>query len=113
MVALLPLPLAVPTTAYQLLSYVRSPDYRKMFAECELDCVFVAAPARYHAEIVAAALGGGLHVFCEKPFALDPGIGYRLADEAERKGLVNQVSYHVLVSIRRDKAKIGHALADF
>jgi scyllo-inositol 2-dehydrogenase (NADP+) len=69
-------------------------DYRKMFAECELDCVFVAAPPRYHAEIVAAALERGLHVFCEKPFALDPGIGYRLADEAERKGLVNQVGYH-------------------
>ncbi len=28
MVAQLPLPLAVPTTAYQLLSYVRSPDTR-------------------------------------------------------------------------------------
>ncbi len=69
-------------------------DYRKMLAEEQLDCVFVATPSRYHAEIVAAALDHNLHVFCEKPFALDPEIGYRLAETAERKRLVNQVGYH-------------------
>jgi scyllo-inositol 2-dehydrogenase (NADP+) len=69
-------------------------DYKKMLAEEQLDCVFVATPSRYHAEIVTAALERNLHVFCEKPFALDPGIGYRLAETAERKKLVNQVGYH-------------------
>ena len=69
-------------------------DYKKMFAEEALDCVFVATPSRYHAEVVTAALERGLHVFCEKPFALDPNSGYRLAALAESKGLVNQVGYH-------------------
>src|SRR5271166_3904641 len=69
-------------------------DYKKMLAEQSLDCVFVATPSRYHAEIVAAALDRGLHVFCEKPFALDPEEGYRLAEIAEGKHLVNQVGYH-------------------
>jgi scyllo-inositol 2-dehydrogenase (NADP+) len=69
-------------------------DYRRMLADEALDCVFVATPSRYHAEIVAAALERGLHVFCEKPFALDPESGFRLADLAERKQLVNQVGYH-------------------
>jgi scyllo-inositol 2-dehydrogenase (NADP+) len=69
-------------------------DYRKMFAEEKLDCVFVATPSRYHAEIVTAALECNLHVFCEKPFALEPETGYRLAETAERKKLVNQVGYH-------------------
>lgn len=69
-------------------------DYKKMLSEEPLDCVFVATPSRYHAEVVAAALERNLHVFCEKPFALDPSIGYRLADLAEHKGLVNQVGYH-------------------
>lgn len=69
-------------------------DYKKMLAEEQLDCVFVATPSRYHAEIVTAALERNLHVFCEKPFALDPGIGYGLAETAERKKLVNQVGYH-------------------
>jgi scyllo-inositol 2-dehydrogenase (NADP+) len=69
-------------------------DYRKMLAEEPLDCVFVATPSRYHAEIVSDALERGLHVFCEKPFALDPESGFRLADLAEQKRLVNQVGYH-------------------
>src|SRR5579863_1083162 len=69
-------------------------DYKRMLAEETLDCVFIATPSKYHAEIVAAALERNLHVFCEKPFALDPEIGYRLADLAESKKLVNQVGYH-------------------
>jgi scyllo-inositol 2-dehydrogenase (NADP+) len=69
-------------------------DYKRMLAEEQLDCVFVATPSRYHAEMVAAALDHNLHVFCEKPFALDPETGYRLAETAERKKLVNQVGYH-------------------
>ena len=55
-------------------------DYKKMLAEEHLDCVFVATPSRYHAEIVTAALERNLHVFCEKPFALDPEIGFQLAE---------------------------------
>lgn len=69
-------------------------DYKKMLAEVPLDCLFVATPSKYHAEIVAAALERGLHVFCEKPFGLDPQAGYRLAELAESKKLVNQVGYH-------------------
>jgi len=69
-------------------------NYRKMLDEEPLDCVFVATPSKYHAEIVSDALNRGLHVFCEKPFALDPETGYRLAGLAEQKRLVNQVGYH-------------------
>ena len=69
-------------------------DYKKMFAEEQLDCVFVATPSRYHAEIVNSALERNLHVFCEKPFALDPAIGFALAETAESRKLVNQVGYH-------------------
>jgi scyllo-inositol 2-dehydrogenase (NADP+) len=69
-------------------------DYKKMLDEVPLDCLFVATPSRYHAEIVGLALERGLHVFCEKPFGLDPQDGYRLAELAERKRLVNQVGYH-------------------
>jgi scyllo-inositol 2-dehydrogenase (NADP+) len=69
-------------------------DYRRMLTEESLDCVFVATPSRYHIDIVRAALERGLHVFCEKPFGLDPEAGYRLADLAEQRRLVNQVGYH-------------------
>lgn len=69
-------------------------SYEKLLAEVELDAVFVATPSTYHNAIVTAALERGLHVFCEKPFALNPEAGFRLADLAERKGLINQVGYH-------------------
>lgn len=69
-------------------------DFRKMLAEEPLDCLFIATPSKHHADLVAAALERGLHVFCEKPFGLDAPSGYRLADLAESKGLVNQVGYH-------------------
>ncbi len=69
-------------------------DYRKMLAEEALDCLIVATPSKFHADVVEAALERGLHVFCEKPFGLDPRTGYRLAELAERRKLVNQVGYH-------------------
>ena len=69
-------------------------DLARMLREEQLDCIFVATPSKHHADIVTAALASNLHVFCEKPFALEPQTGYRLAELAERKGLVNQVGYH-------------------
>jgi predicted dehydrogenase len=69
-------------------------DYKRMLASEDLDCVFVATPSRYHAEIVGTLLSQDLHVFCEKPFALDPEVGFKLAELAEARKLVNQVGYH-------------------
>lgn len=69
-------------------------DYKLMLAETELDAVFVATPSRFHADMVEACLNRNLHVFCEKPFCLDPEEGLRLAELAESKRRVNQVGYH-------------------
>ena len=69
-------------------------DYKKMFAEVKLDGVLIATPSKFHGEMVRAALDANLHVFCEKPFCLDPVEGQILADLARAKGLVNQVGYH-------------------
>jgi predicted dehydrogenase len=69
-------------------------SYQHMLAKEQLDCVFVATPSKYHLDIVTAALERDLHVFCEKPFGLDPNVAYHLADIAERKSRINQVGYH-------------------
>jgi len=69
-------------------------DYKRMLDEAPLDCIIVATPSRYHAEVVRAALERGLHTFCEKPFGLLPEVGYELAALAEQKKLVHQVGYH-------------------
>lgn len=69
-------------------------DYRQLIEEARPQAVFVATPSRTHAEIVQFALERGIHVFCEKPFVLDPADGERLAALAESRGLVTQVGYH-------------------
>jgi len=69
-------------------------DHEALLSKEALDCIIVATPSSFHADIVSAAIERGLHVFCEKPFGLDPQVGYRLADSAEHKGLINQVGYH-------------------
>jgi predicted dehydrogenase len=69
-------------------------DYKQLLVNEDLDAVFIATPSRFHAEIVRLALDAKLHVFCEKPFCLDPGEGLQLAELAEGKKLTNQVGYH-------------------
>lgn len=69
-------------------------DFDRLLAEEKLDALIVATPSKFHAAMVEKALERGLHVFCEKPFVLDPEDGYRLAELAEQKKLVNQVGYH-------------------
>jgi scyllo-inositol 2-dehydrogenase (NADP+) len=69
-------------------------NYQSLLDHERPDAVFIATPSRLHAEIVAAALERGIHVYCEKPFCLDVAEGARLARLAESKGLVNQVGYH-------------------
>ena len=58
-------------------------DYREMIDEERLDCVFVATPSKAHAAMVKYALEHNLHVFCEKPFVLDPTAGLELIEIAK------------------------------
>jgi predicted dehydrogenase len=69
-------------------------DYAKVLRDVELDAVLIATPSRTHASMVRAALDHGLHVFCEKPFTLDPRDARTLHDLARERGLVTQVGYH-------------------
>ncbi len=59
-----------------------------------LDAVVISTPSRWHAGMVASAIERKLHIFCEKPFVLDPFAGEQLADAAESRQLANQVGYH-------------------
>ena len=69
-------------------------SYDELLANEQLDAVVISTPSRLHADMVAQALEHGLHVFCEKPFVLDPVSGEPLAERAEACGAANQVGYH-------------------
>lgn len=44
-------------------------DPADLFADPDIDGVIIAAPARFHSSLIAAAAAAGKHVFCEKPAA--------------------------------------------
>ena len=69
-------------------------DLDVMLAEADLDAVVISTPSAMHAPMVRKALDRGLHVFCEKPFCLDPEESDELAALARSRGLVTQVGYH-------------------
>jgi len=62
----------------------RHPDVRA--------CV-VVTPTETHVALVAEALELGLHVFCEKPLALDPEAAHRLSALAQARRAVLQVGF--------------------
>jgi sugar phosphate isomerase/epimerase len=45
-------------------------DPAEVLADPAVEAVVIAAPARFHADLVVAAAGAGRAVFCEKPMAL-------------------------------------------
>jgi predicted dehydrogenase len=69
-------------------------DYKKMIEETQPECLFVATPTKFHAEMVVYALERNIHVFCEKPFSLKLEEGAEMVRLAKEKQLVNQVGYH-------------------
>jgi predicted dehydrogenase len=69
-------------------------SYEKLLDTPGLDAVVVATPSKLHARMVREALDRGLHVFCEKPFCLDPADSRTLAGLAAGARRVNQVGYH-------------------
>jgi len=56
------------------------------------DAAFVATPNKFHADCTVRCLKGGLHVFCEKPMAMNAAEGERMvaaAEEADRRLTIN------------------------
>lgn len=62
-------------------------------AHADVAACVVATPTDTHAQLVAAALDRGLHVFCEKPLTLDLDASKRLGEQARRADRVLQVGF--------------------
>jgi predicted dehydrogenase len=63
-------------------------DYHEMLEKEALDAVYVCLPNALHYQAASAALGRGLHVFCEKPVGICAQEAQDIAEQAERRGLV-------------------------
>ena len=59
------------------------PDLASLQAESRLDFVDICTPPSSHAELLTAACGANLHVFCEKPLVTSR-LGFEQVDEAAK-----------------------------
>lgn len=69
-------------------------DASTMLDAVDVEAVVISTPSKFHASMVRDCLERGIHVFCEKPFCLDPADSIALAELASEKRLVTQVGYH-------------------
>jgi myo-inositol 2-dehydrogenase/D-chiro-inositol 1-dehydrogenase len=59
-----------------------------------VDAVYVTTPNTRHAAVALAAIGGGKHVFCEKPMATSLGDARAVLEAATRSDVVFQVGHN-------------------
>jgi myo-inositol 2-dehydrogenase / D-chiro-inositol 1-dehydrogenase len=71
-----------------------STDPAEVLADPAVDAVVIAAPARFHADLVVAAADAGKGVFCEKPMALTLADADRAIAAAQAAGVVLQVGFN-------------------
>ncbi len=68
-------------------------DLSKMLAEEKLDALSIASPTFLHASQTMEALNAGVHVFCEKPMALNSGDCREMAEVAKQSGKTLQIGH--------------------
>lgn len=68
-------------------------DYRQMLAEEALDAITITTPNKLHKEIALAATSKGIHVFCEKPLALNAQEAIEMVNGATRTKVINHVGF--------------------
>ncbi len=68
-------------------------DWKRLLETVEADLVSIVTPVDLHHPMARAALGRGLHVLCEKPFALNQAQAKDLAGLAREKARVNAVNH--------------------
>jgi predicted dehydrogenase len=66
-------------------------DYRDLIGK--VDAAVVTVPATYHHEVAGAFVDAGVHVFVEKPIAIDSVAARDLVARADRAGVILQVGH--------------------
>ena len=93
-------------------------DFSQMLADTELDAVSIASPTFLHASQTVEAIKSGVHVFCEKPMALNSADCLQMAEAADQSGKVLQIGHcirfwpeYVQAKEIIDSEKFGKVLA--
>lgn len=71
-----------------------SADPADVIKDPDIDAVLIAAPARFHSELIAAAAQAGKHAFCEKPGGRTVEELDEALDAAEASGVLVQFGFN-------------------
>ncbi|WP_323703779.1 Gfo/Idh/MocA family oxidoreductase [Mammaliicoccus sp. Dog046] len=66
--------------------------YQQVFND--VDAVVICTPNKFHAEMSVAALNAGIHVFCEKPMAMNQEECDKMIEAANTSGKLLAIGYH-------------------
>lgn len=69
--------------------------FARMLDEARPDVLYVCLPPFAHCGQIEAAAARGIHIFTEKPLAMDLERGRAMVEAVERAGVVSQVGYHM------------------
>lgn len=70
-------------------------DGFKMIEEVEMDMIYICLPPFAHNGQLEAAADKGIHIFVEKPIALNLERGRNMLKAVERNRVITQVGYHM------------------
>ena len=80
-------------------------DYREMFDKEKLDVVFICLPPFAHKDEVMLAAEKGIHIYIEKPIALDMKLAREMVHAVEKAGVKSQVGYQLRFAAGVERAK--------
>lgn len=80
-------------------------DYSEMFEREKLDIVYICLPPFAHRDEVEQAAQRGVHVFIEKPIALDMQLAERMVQAVESGGVQSQVGFMMRFGEAVEQAK--------
>lgn len=88
-------------------------EYTSMLDTAKPDAVYICLPPFAHGGEVEEAAARGIHVFAEKPIALEADAARRMVEAAEAAGIVTQVGFqmrfHPAVQMLKQRIASGEA----
>ena len=80
-------------------------DYHEMIHKEKLDVVFICLPPFAHSDEVMVTAENGIHIYIEKPIALDLKLAKEMQRAVEKAGVKSQVGYQLRFSYGVERAK--------
>ncbi|MEM1606718.1 MAG: Gfo/Idh/MocA family oxidoreductase [Candidatus Bathyarchaeia archaeon] len=80
-------------------------DWREMLNKEKLDIVYICLPPFAHSDEVTIAAEKGIHIFIEKPIALDMKTAREMVRSIEKNGVKSQVGYNCRFGYAIEEAK--------